>query len=83
MVEPDQGVIVPGHGDHAGRAFADAQAAGFAGIVERARRIHAGELDMEAALDDYPFPTHEHDQPLRPLERALAQLDGRLDAGTT
>ena len=27
---PGDGVIVPGHGDHAGRAFADAQAAAFA-----------------------------------------------------
>ena len=30
VVEPDRGVVVPGHGDHAGRAFADAQAASIA-----------------------------------------------------
>ncbi len=78
MVDRDRGVIVPGHGDHAGRAFADAQAAGFAGLGERARRVHAGELDEDAALVDYPFPLHARDDPRAPLERALAQLRGTL-----
>ena len=50
------GVIVPGHGDHAGRAFADAQAASFAALAAVARRVHAGELDLEAALADAPVP---------------------------
>ena len=38
------GTVVPGHGDHAGRAFATAQADAFRTIAELGRRIHRGEL---------------------------------------
>ena len=76
LVDPDRGVIVPGHGDHAGRAFADAQAASFAALVAVARRVHAGELDLEAALATHPFPEHPPEHARGALERALAQLSG-------
>lgn len=79
LAELVSGVVVPGHGDHAGADFARTQAASFAGIADQARRIAAGELTIDDALADYPFPLHEHDQPRRPLERALAQLRGELD----
>ena len=32
LVDPERGVVVPGHGDHAGRAFADEQAASIAAL---------------------------------------------------
>lgn len=41
------GTVVPGHGDHAGRAFAVEQAAAIGTIAELSRRIHARALDLE------------------------------------
>lgn len=78
LVDPDRGVIVPGHGDHAGRAFADAQATSFEALASVARRVHAGELDVEAAIAAHPFPEHPPEQARSPLGRALAQLRGEL-----
>ncbi len=59
LVDPDGGVVVPGHGDHAGRAFADAQAGSFAALAALARRVHDRDLDLTAAIAEHPFP----DQP--------------------
>lgn len=73
------GTIVPGHGDHAGRSFAAAQATAFARLVELARRIHEGDLAFDDALALTPFPEFPADQLLEPLDRALAQLRGELD----
>jgi glyoxylase-like metal-dependent hydrolase (beta-lactamase superfamily II) len=73
------GVVVPGHGDHAGRAFADEQASAFARLVTLARLIHGGELAFDDALALTPFPAFPPDQIHEPLERALAQLRGDLD----
>ena len=73
------GVIVPGHGDHAGRAFADEQAAAIFAVAELARRVHASELTLDEAVAATPFPAHPADDVRRPLERALAQLRGELD----
>ena len=78
LVDPGRGVIVPGHGDHTGRAFADAQAASIAALAEVARRVHAGELDVDAALATHPFPEHPPEHAGRALERALAQLAGTI-----
>ncbi|MDO8483400.1 MAG: MBL fold metallo-hydrolase [Candidatus Limnocylindrales bacterium] len=72
------GTIVPGHGDHAGRAFATEQAGALTAIAELARRIHAGELGLEDALDRTPFPEFPRDGIRAPLVRALAQLRGEL-----
>ena len=47
---------MPGHGDHAGRAFADAQAASFAALADLARRVHAGDLTLDDAVAATPFP---------------------------
>jgi glyoxylase-like metal-dependent hydrolase (beta-lactamase superfamily II) len=79
LVDPTDGVIVPGHGDHAGRAFADEQTAGFAGLADAARRVVAGAQAVDDVLADYPFPSHEHDDLRRPLERAMTQVRGELD----
>ena len=73
------GTVVPGHGDHAGRAFAEAQAAAIAAIAELARQVHAGKIVLEDALELTPFPGFPRDDIRAPLERALAQLRGDLD----
>lgn len=70
------GVVAPGHGEPADRAFAERQAAEFAANAALASRIHAGELDLEDALDVSPYPRTTAREP---LERALAQLRGELD----
>jgi len=71
-------VVVPGHGDHAGRAFADGQASAIAGLAALARRMHRGELSLDEALGQTPFPDHPGEDIRRPLQRALAQLRGEL-----
>jgi glyoxylase-like metal-dependent hydrolase (beta-lactamase superfamily II) len=72
------GTIVPGHGDHAGRAFAHEQATAIAATAELARRVHRGELSLEDAIGLTPFPQFPADDIRAPLERALAQLRGEL-----
>jgi glyoxylase-like metal-dependent hydrolase (beta-lactamase superfamily II) len=78
LVTPDLGVVVPGHGDHAGRAFADAQAASIVAVATLAARVHAGEIGLEEALASHPFPEHPPDNARRPMQRALAQLRGEV-----
>jgi glyoxylase-like metal-dependent hydrolase (beta-lactamase superfamily II) len=70
--------VVPGHGPVAGHAFAAASLEAFRAIAALARRVHAGELDLEAAMAAAPYPEAAAREP---LERALAQLRGELDAG--
>lgn len=70
------GIVVPGHGNHAGRAFADAQAAAIASIAQLARRIDGGELTLEDALELTPFPEFPREDIRIPLKRALAQIAG-------
>lgn len=73
------GVVVPGHGDHAGRSFAEAQAASFTSLAALARRVHTGDLDLEAAIAAQPFPSLPPEDARPAFQRALAQLEGRLD----
>jgi glyoxylase-like metal-dependent hydrolase (beta-lactamase superfamily II) len=78
-------VVVPGHGEPAGRTFVDGQLAGFRAVVAAARRVHAGELDVEAAMAAACEATDAAGTPWpaeairEPIERALAQLRGELD----
>jgi glyoxylase-like metal-dependent hydrolase (beta-lactamase superfamily II) len=72
----DRTVVVPGHGDHAGRPFVEASLGAFREIATLARRVRGGELDLEAAIAAAPYPARAARQP---LERALAQLRGELD----
>ncbi len=69
-------VVSPGHGDHAGRAFVEASLAQFRSIATLASRVHAGDLDLEAAIAAAPFSVEAAREP---IERALAQLRGELD----
>jgi glyoxylase-like metal-dependent hydrolase (beta-lactamase superfamily II) len=73
------GTVVPGHGDHAGRTFAEAQAVSLGGLVALARRVHAGDLSIDAAVAQTPFPEYPAEEIRRPLQRALRQLRGELD----
>ncbi len=79
LVDPELGVVVPGHGDHAGRSFADAQAASIATLATLAGRVHAGEITLEEAIAAHPFPEHPREDARRPLSRATAQLRGELE----
>jgi glyoxylase-like metal-dependent hydrolase (beta-lactamase superfamily II) len=72
------GVVVPGHGDHGDRAFASKQARSIAAVADLARRVHAGELTLDDAIAEHPFPEHPPADARRPLERALQQLRGEL-----
>ena len=74
LVDPDRGVVVPGHGDHAGWAFADAQAASIAALATLGARVWAGEITVEDAIAAHPFPEHPPDDARQPLQRAVAQL---------
>jgi glyoxylase-like metal-dependent hydrolase (beta-lactamase superfamily II) len=69
-------VISPGHGDLGGRAFVEASLAQFRAIASLATRVHAGDLDLEAATAEAPYPDAAAREP---IERALAQLRGELD----
>jgi glyoxylase-like metal-dependent hydrolase (beta-lactamase superfamily II) len=79
LAERVEEVVVPGHGDHAGRAFAVEQAAALATLAALARQVHAGQLTLEDAASQTPFPAYPPAAVQRPLERALQQLRGELD----
>jgi glyoxylase-like metal-dependent hydrolase (beta-lactamase superfamily II) len=72
------GPVVPGHGEPADMTFVDRQLAEFEANAALARRVHAGELDADAAIPLSPYPVETARQP---LERAVAQLRGELDEG--
>lgn len=70
------GAVVPGHGAVGDRAFVEHQLAAFRGLVEIAREVQDGSLNIEAALAGSPFGPRT---PRDAFERALAQLRGELD----
>ncbi len=70
------GAVVPGHGDVAGLEFVDRSIEAFRAIADLARRVHAGELDLAAAIAAAPYSSADAAEP---LERGLAQLRGELD----
>ena len=72
-------VLVPGHGDHGGKPFLDAQIGSLTELVELAQRVEAGELDLDEAVAQHPFPEHPPEDARRGFERALAQIRGELD----
>ena len=78
IVDPDRGVVVPGHGDHAGRAFADAQAASIAAVATLGARVYGGEITLEDAIAAHPFPEHPAEDARGPLARTVAQLRGEV-----
>jgi glyoxylase-like metal-dependent hydrolase (beta-lactamase superfamily II) len=69
------GAVVPGHGAIGDRRFVEAQIHAFRRLVDLARAVGDGSLEMEAAVAEPLFggPTPED-----AFERALAQLRGEL-----
>jgi glyoxylase-like metal-dependent hydrolase (beta-lactamase superfamily II) len=78
IVEPDRGIVVPGHGDHAGRAFADAQADSITQVATLGARVFGGEITMEEAIAAHPFPAYPPEDARKALQRAVAQLRGEV-----
>jgi glyoxylase-like metal-dependent hydrolase (beta-lactamase superfamily II) len=78
LAEMVSGIVVPGHGDHAGRAFAAEQATAIGAIADLGRRVHQGELTLDDALGQTPFPAFPPEDVRAPIERTLAQLEGTL-----
>jgi glyoxylase-like metal-dependent hydrolase (beta-lactamase superfamily II) len=73
------GVVVPGHGDHAGRAFAASQAASLRALVELARRVRDGSMTLDEAIAAHPFPDLPPADARGGFTRTLAQLRSELD----
>jgi hypothetical protein len=71
-------VVVPGHGDHGGRAFADEQAAAIGELAFLARRVREGDLTIDEAVERTPFPAYPAEDIRKPILRALSQLRGEL-----
>lgn len=72
------GIVVPGHGAHAGRTFAVEQATAIRALADLARRVETGDLGLEDAIALTPFPAFPPEDIRAPLKRALAQLRGEL-----
>jgi glyoxylase-like metal-dependent hydrolase (beta-lactamase superfamily II) len=79
-VPEGSGVVVPGHGDHGGRAFADAQAASLTRLADLAQEVASGAMPLDDAVAAQPFPDHPAEDARRGFERALQQIRGELDA---
>jgi glyoxylase-like metal-dependent hydrolase (beta-lactamase superfamily II) len=75
MSEPST-VVVPGHGDQAGRSFVERSLEELREVAARAILVHSGFMELGAALADGPYPAAHMEEP---LERALAQLRGELE----
>jgi glyoxylase-like metal-dependent hydrolase (beta-lactamase superfamily II) len=72
-------VLVPGHGDQGGKAFLDAQIASLTSLAELGQRVEAGELTLDEAVAEHPFPEHPPEDARRGFERAARQVRGELD----
>jgi glyoxylase-like metal-dependent hydrolase (beta-lactamase superfamily II) len=70
------GAVVPGHGGVGDRRFVETQLAEFRALAALARRVHAGDVELEAAVAASPYSAETS---RGPLERALQQLRGELD----
>lgn len=68
------GAVVPGHGKVGDRSFVEDQLGDFRALAALAHRVHAGELDLAAALAEAPFGAAARDA----FDRALPQLRGEL-----
>jgi glyoxylase-like metal-dependent hydrolase (beta-lactamase superfamily II) len=79
VAEMSTGVVVPGHGQHAGAAFADDQAVALLRLSDLARSVHRGDLTLDDAVAATPFTAFPPEEIRRPLLRALEQLRGELD----
>jgi glyoxylase-like metal-dependent hydrolase (beta-lactamase superfamily II) len=76
LLELVTGAVVPGHGTVGDRAFVVRSMVEIRAIAELATLVHAGTLELDAAVLRTSYPA---DAAREPLERALAQLRGDLD----
>ncbi len=76
LMDPERGIVVPGHGDHAGVEFALAHATSFTAVADLGRRVVAGEITLDDAVAEHPFPDFPVEEGRPPIERAIAQLEG-------
>ena len=74
----DDAVVVPGHGDHGGKSFLEAQAASLSKLADLANRVEAGEMTLDEAVAQHPFPDHPPEAARRGFEQALYQIRGEL-----
>jgi len=78
-------MVVPGHGDPAGRAFVSDSLADLEAVAALGRRVHDRELTVDEAMEVAPFPARSArealERTLAQLRGELAQLRGELDAG--
>jgi glyoxylase-like metal-dependent hydrolase (beta-lactamase superfamily II) len=79
LIDPERGIVVPGHGDHKGIDFARSHVTSLTALADLARRVVAGEISRDDAVAAHPFPDYPPEDARRPLERAIDQLEGRLD----
>ena len=73
-------VVVPGHGDPAGRAFVESHLVAFRAVADAARRVHAGQATIDDVLPLIPYPAAAAREP---VERAVAQLRAELEAASS
>lgn len=78
LAELVTGVVVPGHGDHGGREFADEQVVAIGKVASLGRRVADGEITLDEALAESPFPAYPAEDLREPLDRAVAQVRGEL-----
>jgi glyoxylase-like metal-dependent hydrolase (beta-lactamase superfamily II) len=78
LIDPERGVVVPGHGDEAGVGFALDHAASFTAVADLGRRIVAGEITLDDAIATQPFPAFAPEEGRAAIERAVLQVEGRL-----
>jgi glyoxylase-like metal-dependent hydrolase (beta-lactamase superfamily II) len=78
LIDPERGVVVPGHGDHAGVELARAHIEPLAAVADLGRRVATGELTLDEAVATHPFAEFPAEHARRPIERAGAQAAGRL-----
>jgi glyoxylase-like metal-dependent hydrolase (beta-lactamase superfamily II) len=75
LLEAAPPVVVPGHGAVADREFIASQLGDLRAIATLGRRVHAGELDLEAAIELAPFPAAASREA---IQRAADQLRGEF-----
>jgi glyoxylase-like metal-dependent hydrolase (beta-lactamase superfamily II) len=75
IVEMAPLTVVPGHGAVGDPAFLQSQLENLRAIADLGRRVHSGELDLEAAIALAPYSAEEAREP---IERAVTQLRGEI-----
>jgi glyoxylase-like metal-dependent hydrolase (beta-lactamase superfamily II) len=72
----DRTVVVPGHGDHEGRAFVERTIRETRAIADLGRRVHGGAASLDEAVAAAPYPERFARES---IERAVSQLRGELE----